>query len=292
MAMKASVLYPAACELGESPMWHTGRQSCFWVDIEGCTIYEYKWKEKKLQQWQLPNRVSLIVRGKNNEVLLGMQGGIQKFDLDSGNLSLITDLDKTWHNQRFNDGACDSMDRLWIGTMQLDQQSGTGSVYCISKNNKIETKINQVTISNGLTWSADNARMYYTDSLTREIWSYVFDKKTGEISFEKVVISIPVEMGLPDGIAMDEEGFLWVALWGGYGVGRWDIVTGKMIDFIKVPAPHVISCAFVGENSDQLMITTARHGMGENALLQYPESGHVFIVKPGVKGITVFSCDL
>lgn len=121
MKKKASVLYPAACELGESPLWHVERQSCFWVHIEGCTVYEFKWREQKLQQWQLPRRVSLNVQGKNNEILLGMQGGIQKFDLDSGNLSLKTDLDKNWQHQRFNHGACNSMDRLWIGTVQLNQ---------------------------------------------------------------------------------------------------------------------------------------------------------------------------
>ena len=140
MIRNASVLYPAACQLGESPYWHTERQSCFWADIEGCSIYEYKWTEKKLQQWQLPNRVSLIVQGKNNEIVLGLQGGLQKFDPDSGNLSLITDLDKNWQLQRFNDGACDSMGRLWIGTMQLDQQPASGSLYCISKKNKVQKK--------------------------------------------------------------------------------------------------------------------------------------------------------
>lgn len=86
--------------------------------------------------------------------------------------------------------------------------------------------------------------------------------------------------------------FYGLVLWGGYGVGKWDINTGKMINFIKVPAPYVTSCTFVGENLDQMMITTAWHGIKENELFQYHESGHVFIVKPGVKGASVFKCDL
>ena len=292
MGTSPSVLIPTACDLGESPMWHSQRQSCFWVDIEGKKMFEYKWLEKKTQHWQMPERISMIAEGKNNKLILGLQGGIYKFDLDYANLSLITDLNENWKDLRCNDGAFDSVGRLWIGIMHLDYTKGNGSVYCIGKNGTYQKKIMQVAISNGIAWSADNTRMYYTDSLTREIWSYLFNEETGEIIFEKVVITIPGKLGLPDGIAMDNEGCLWIAIWGGWGVGRWDVDKGEMIDFINVPAPFVTSCAFVGENLDHLLITTAKQGMDEKSLATYPQSGCVFIAEPGVKGLPVYSGNL
>ena len=292
MENTATVLYPAASQLGESPMWHPERQSCFWVDIEQGNLYELKWRDKKLHHWHFPQRISLVVVAKNNQVIIALQGGIFKFDPDTATLELLTDLNQNWQQQPFNDGGCDSMGRLWVGTIQLDYHTGNGSLYCIHPNNSFETKIEQLAISNGSTWSADQKKMYHTDNLTRQIRCFHFSPLTGYILFEKVAISIPEQLGLPDGIAMDHAGCLWVALWGGYGVGRWDLNTGAMIEFIPVPAPHVTSCAFVGEQLEALIITTAKEGLDEKTLAQYPESGHVFIVKPGVKGAHVFAADL
>lgn len=285
-------MYPLGCKLGESPVWHKERRSCFWVDIEGKKLYEYNWAEKTIQCHEFEYRISLIVPGQDGNVFLGLQGGVGKYNLDSGNLSWVTDLGVDWKNHRCNDGACDRKGRLWIGTMELNCKKEAGSVYCIEKNELVEKKIEKVSISNGLAWSADNKRLYYTDSLTHEIWSFMYDGNSGNIVFEKIAVRVPEEMGIPDGMAMDEEGMLWVALWGGFGVGRWNVLTGEMIDFIRLPVPHVSSCAFAGDELDQLVITTAREGMNDDQLAQYPESGHIFIVNPGVKGLPRFCTSL
>jgi len=290
--MEAEVLYPSGCQLGESPAWHPERESCFWVDIEGRSLHEYKWLEKSLTTYQLDFRVSLVIPGKNNEVILGLQGGIAKYNLDSRTLSWVTDLEINWENHRCNDGICDSKGRLWIGTMDMDFTSGVGSVFCIDKNKKIQKRIPKVSISNGMAWSNDNRRLYYIDSLTRKINSFFYKEGSGEIVFEKVAVHIPEEMGLPDGMAIDEEGMLWVALWGGFGIGRFNPNMGKRVAFIKIPTPHVSSCSFVGQKLEYLMITTAREGMSNEDIVRCPESGHVFIVKPSVRGVAGFDCAL
>jgi len=288
MITNATVLSPSACTLGESPLWHAARRSCFWADIEERKMFEYRWAEKTIRTWHLPERISLIRQGKNNELVLGLQGGIYTFNLYSENLTQVTALSENWQTHRCNDGAFDSMGRLWIGTMQLNPSEGFGSLYCISSSNTVEKKIAQVTISNGITWSADNTRMYYIDSATKQVDVYFFNEATGEITFEKTAIKIPAELGLPDGMAMDEKGCLWIALWGGYGVGRWDVNTGEMIGFVKIPVPFVTSCAFVGNNFDELLITTASQGMDEAELKKYPQSGYVFTVQTNVKGLPVY----
>lgn len=290
--MKIAILYPSACQLGESPVWHEERNSCFWVDIERRRIFEYNWSRKSVAHYQLDHRVSLIVPGKDDDLILGLQGGIGKFNLCTGFMSWVTDLGIDWKNHRCNDGNTDSNGRLWVGTMEMNHRKEGGSVYCIDKNKEVKIKIEKVSISNGMAWSVDNKRLYYTDSLTREIISFFYEEDSGEIGFDKIAVRIPEKMGLPDGMAMDEEGMLWVALWGGFGVGRFDVHSGEMGTFIEIPVPNVSSCAFAGKERDHLVITTAREGLTKAGIINYPLSGHVFVVKPGVKGLSGFRCGL
>src|SRR5690606_20453560 len=193
-------------------------------------------------------------------------------------------LEKELPNNRCNDGACDSQGRIWVGTMALDIAAGAASLYCIEKDGAVKRKIPNVTISNGLAWTADDQTFYYVDTPTRKVQAYRFDKESGEIRFERTAIEIPEDLGSPDGMAIDEEGMLWVAQYGGFGVYRWNPDSGALIEKIEVPAPNVTSCAFVGENLDQLIITTASENLNEEALRKYPQSGDVFLAEVGTKG--------
>ncbi len=150
--MKIEVLYPSACLLGESPLWHEERMSCLWVDIEGRRIFEYNWLQKTIRQYQLKQRVSLVLRGQGDDLIVGLQGGIGRFNLVSETMSMITDLGVDWINYRCNDGSCDSKGRLWIGTMELNHKKEAGFVYCINDNRKFNKKIDNVSISNGMAW--------------------------------------------------------------------------------------------------------------------------------------------
>jgi sugar lactone lactonase YvrE len=132
--------------------------------------------------------------------------------------------------------------------------------------------------------------MYFIDSPTQEIRSYVFNQESGEIVFEKVAIRIPIEMGTPDGMTIDREGMLWIAHWGGYGVYRWNPNTGDLISKIDVPAPHVTSCAFAGEDLGTLIITTAQKNMTPDQLKDYPQSGNLFNVSTGIAGVKGHRC--
>ena len=118
---------------------------------------------------------------------------------------------------------------------------------------------------------------------------YDYDNETGEISNPKVAIEIPEKMGSPDGMTIDADGNVWIALWGGSAVGCWNPETGELIRTIKVPAKNVTSCAFGDDDLGTLYITTARIGTDDNDLKKYPNAGGVFKIKPGVKGVEVFS---
>ena len=287
--MKADVLYASQCILGESPLWHAERKCCFWVDIENGILYEYNWVQKSTRQWKFNYRLTLVLQGKNDQLILALDARIASFDLETEQIEWIVDVE-TNSETRCNDGACDSLGRLWVGTMHLTNRKGTGALYFIDKDIKVQKKINNTSVSNGIAWSLNNSRLYYIDSPTQVVQSFIFEEKTGEIVFEKNVIQIPNEMGSPDGMAIDEEGMLWIAHWGGFGVYRWNPHNGELIEKVEVSVPQVSSCSFVGENLDYLLITTARENMKEDEIIKYPQSGDTFLVKVNVKGVSSNKC--
>jgi sugar lactone lactonase YvrE len=286
--MQTTTLFPSQCILAEGPLWHAERKSCFWVDIERGVLYEYHLNNQEAQTWSFDHRVTMVIQAKNNEVILALDRSIARFDLETEQLSWIVDLEKDRPNNRCNDGACDSQGRIWVGTMALDIAEGAASLYCIDKDGAVSKKIPDVTISNGLAWTADDRAFYYIDTPTRKVQAYHFDKESGEIRFERTAIEIPEDMGSPDGMAIDEEGMLWIAHYGGSGVYRWNPQNGEFLEKIEVPAPHVTSCAFVGENLNKLRITTAQENMSEEDLIKYPQSGDVFLAEIKVKGQSAF----
>lgn len=286
--MQTLTLFPSQCILAEGPLWHKERNSCFWVGIERGVLYEYGWKTEEVKTWSFDHRVTMVLQAANNEVILALDRRIAFFDLETEKLQWLVELDNQRPNNRCNDGACDSEGRIWVGTMGLDFKEGVASLYCIDKQGEAHRKMENVTISNGLAWSLDNTLLYYIDTPTRKIQSYFYEAATGEISFNKTIIHIPEETGSPDGMAIDSEGMLWIAHYGGFGVYRWNPDTGEFLEKIEVPAPNVTSCAFVGEDLDKLLITTARENLSEEELLQYPESGNVFLAQAKVKGIAPF----
>ena len=288
--MKATGLYPSQCILGESPLWHAERKCCYWVDIEKGLLYEYSWLLQTTRSWKFDYKLTLAVQGKGNQLILALNAGIASFDLESERLEWLLDVEFTSSGNRCNDGACDSSGRLWIGTMHLEHKKGAGVLYCIDTNLNIYKKLEHTTISNGIVWSLDNKRLYYIDSPTQVVQSYIFEEESGEIIFEKNIVQVPVEMGTPDGMTIDEEGMLWIAHWGGFGVYRWNPHNGQLLGRITVPVPHITSCAFAGENLDHLIITTARENVKEEDLIKYPESGNIFLVKTFVKGIATNKC--
>lgn len=283
-----------ACILGESPMWHSGRGSAFWVDILGNTIMEYKLADGRVTSYTGSGMISLICQASGNNDLLvaAAQGGVGYYDLESHALSLISDLGRDWENHRCNDGAVDCLGNLWVGTTHVDHDPGAGDLYYVSDTWRAEKKIERVSIPNGMCWSADNQTLYHTDSPTREIKAYRNDAATGQITFDRTAIRVPESMGFPDGISMDAAGTIWVAIWGGSGVGGFNSLTGELEHWIPIPAPHVSSCAFVGPQLDQLLVTTAQKELTNEQLEQFPQSGATFLVDMEVAGLPTFDCQL
>lgn len=282
---QANIVLNAQAKLGEGTIWHPTEKKLYWVDIEGRMLHVFDPESGEDKPYNVSERIGTVVPTKAGETIIALQNGIALFDLSTGQISHQLDPEKDIPGNRFNDGKCDPWGNLWVGSMALDEKDPVGSVYRIDPDFSSEKRISNVTVSNGICWSLDGSVMYYIDSPTRKIVAYDFQGGDGSISNPRTIINVADQMGFPDGMTIDNQGMLWVALWGGAAVRCWNPNTGEMMDKIEIPAPHVTSCAFGGKNLDQLYITTARQGLSQAQLDKYPHSGDLFVSEVGVQGV-------
>ncbi|MBN3580961.1 SMP-30/gluconolactonase/LRE family protein [Algoriphagus aestuarii] len=275
---------PSQCFLGEGPYWHAERQSFFWVDIENGKLFEHSLKTGETKTRSFPHYLAVVLESEDGSLILGLDRKIANFNLETEELNWLCEVESDYTLHRFNDGKVDPKGRIWIGTLSTKFTEGAGSLYCIDQDLEPKKKLSNLTISNGMAWTADNQTFYFIDTPTRQIKVFHFDLESGEIEFDRIAVEIPEELGFPDGMCIDREGMLWVAHYGGSGVYRWNPTNGDLLDKIELPVPHVTSCCFGGENLDTLLITTAQENLSEAQLKEYPQSGDVFLVKTTTKG--------
>lgn len=270
--------------LGEGAIWNHVTNTLWWVDIEGRKLNIYDPSTGNNREIEVGDRIGTVVPSKQGSAIVALETGIFDLDLETGRQALLCNPLEDLDTIRFNDGKCDPAGRLWVGSMSLKFTQGVASLYRINPDGSYEEVFDGVTISNGIVWSHDHSTVYYIDTPLGNVRAWDYDVATGAITNERVVITIPEGMGGPDGMTMDEEGMLWIALWGGNMVGRFNPETGKLIAKVNVPAPNVTSCAFGGPDLDVLYITTAG---GDNAkmLEEYPLAGSLFKAYTGVKGV-------
>jgi sugar lactone lactonase YvrE len=283
--LTAELVIDAKAMLGEGSIWQPKEKKLYWVDIEGKALHIYDPVSKTDHQLPVPARIGTVVPLQKNGALVALQNGIHKIDTKTGGLELINNPLPDTVNLRFNDGKCDPSGRFWVGTLAMDSRRRGAVLYRMDKDGSIHQMLDSVSISNGIVWTADKKTMYYNDTPTGTIQGFDYDDKTGAISNRRVAVRIPRGIGSPDGMTIDAEGNLWVALWGGGIVGKFNPLTGELLQKVKVPAPNVSSCAFGGDKLETLYITTARAWVNAEKLKEFPLSGGVFAVKPGVRGV-------
>ena len=277
------------CLLGEGPVWDAKQQMVYWVDILKGAIHEYSPKNKIHTTIFLNQMIGAFAFCTDGHFIAALQNGFAFIDRASGEIKMIEDPEVHLPGNRFNDGKCDPAGRFWAGTMALTEEAGVGSVYTIEKDVAAVKKIDNVSISNGMAWSADHTTLYYIDSPSFKVVAYDYDKTTGHISNERTIITISAEDGCPDGMTIDTEGMLWIAHWDGWQVTRWNPATGEKLFHFSLPVGRVTSCTFGGENLEDLYITSASVGLTEEALESQPLAGALFVIPNcGFKGVPAF----
>jgi sugar lactone lactonase YvrE len=189
-------------------------------------------------------------------------------------------------SSRINDGKCDARGRLWTGTLSRIRQLGAGSLYRIDPDGQTHRMLAGVTMGNGLGWSPAADRMYYVDSTTRQVDVFDFDADAGTIFDRRALVRIDPRLGMPDGLAVDSTGGVWIALFRGGVVHRYS-PAGELDAVVDVPVSTPTSVAFGGPELADLFITTARHRLGPAALAREPLAGRLFRARPDAPGAQI-----
>jgi sugar lactone lactonase YvrE len=222
----------------------------------------------------LDEAVGAVAQTESGNLIAATPSGL----VDIEKSKIVCQLPNQDPNLRMNDGKADPLGRFVGGTMTFgDPEPKAGSLWSFGPEG-VQCILDGVTISNGLDWSDDGKSMFYIDTPTQRIDSFDYDLDTGRIGNRRTLIEIPVSMGSPDGMCVDAEGGIWVALWGGGSVIR--IVDSKIVKIIEIPTPQVTSVAFVGADLDQLVITTASIGLKE----QQDGAGNLYIYPTNTSG--------
>ena len=263
--------------LGEGLRWDARRAELLVVDILAGRVYRGRVADtgalSLVREYRVPGTVGAIapVDGDEGWVLAAGRGFVH-LSLD-GSLRPLAQVAPP--GTRMNDAACDPQGRLWAGTLAEDFRVGGGALYRLDGNGRVELMLDDLTISNGLGWSPDGATMYLADSGPRVVHTYSFDAESGTISDGRVLIAVGAEVGAPDGLTVDADGDLWVAIYGGGRVQRYS-PDGALRETLLLPAAQSTSCAFAGPGLNRLYVTTATEGWSDEKRRAEPAAGLVY----------------
>jgi sugar lactone lactonase YvrE len=300
--LKATLAIAAHDKLGEGPVWDQAGERLLWADHVGEVIHEARcgakgeWKESR--RWTLHRHLAATIPRKQGGLVVVSASEVVMMD-DSGATTPFVSFDFDPRAVRFNDAKCDPQGRLWAGTLGLDF-TPCGALYRIDPDGTIETVLEGVTLSNGLDWSPDGSTFYYVDTLSMGIDAFDFDSAKGSIHNRRTIVKLEPGAGGANGITVDGDGGIWLALTGGGEVRRY-LPDGTLTTRIQISVPGATSCAFGGRDLDQLLITSRSGRMPDVAAKlgvrpdmmegMGPEAGGLFVCRPGQTGTpaTVFA---
>jgi sugar lactone lactonase YvrE len=266
--------------LSEGPRWDGERDELLWVDIIRQRLHRARvGADGQLEEAapiQSDRFVGAAAPAAGGGYVLAAGPGFLFAD-ESGAVQELAQPEAGHDHVRMNDGACDPQGRFWAGTMAHDESPGAGALYRLELDGTCTTVLTGLTISNGIGWSPDGGTMYLSDSGSRRIDAFDFDAQTGGLSRRRTIVQITEPGVAPDGLTVDDAGALWVAMWGGGELRRYD-PGGSLLVTVPVPADRPTSCAFGGPDRTTLFFTTARDGLGASELARQPDAGRVFCV--------------
>ena len=276
-AITAEVVHAAEAALGEGCVWSPVEDLLIWVDIIGQAVHRFDHVSgQPVGVWRYAAQVGNAAPRAVGGLALGLGTSVSLTD-QVGAIETVVDLPDEPATNRANDGAVDPAGRLFQGTMSdSDPGAPVGALHRIDGDLSVRRVVDGVGISNGIGWSPDQATMYYIDSLTLRVDRFDYDPDTGEIEGRRPFVTFDGSAGGPDGMTVDAEGCLWVAMFGGYQVQRFS-PDGERLETVSTPgAPQTTCCCFGGPDLDTLYITTARIPLAGISTENEPNSGALF----------------
>jgi sugar lactone lactonase YvrE len=270
--------------LGEGPTWAPAENALYWIDLIARQVLRHNFATGATRVYPvsgLPAAIALRQGG----LLVAYRNGFAHLDTENGDEARI-DASIDFSQERFNDGACDSRGRFFVGTMDKRMSEAVGGLWRVDPDMTITRLAGGVCLANGIAWSPDDTTLYFCDSRPGVVRAYDYDVESGSIANERVHISFEGMAAHPDGCAMDAEGCLWIAEMGAGSIGRYD-PSGCRIGGIEFPVSRVTSLAFCGRDLTTLCVTTMRNGLSPDELERQPLAGRTFVVEMDVVGLPV-----
>jgi sugar lactone lactonase YvrE len=273
----------AGAIVGEGPVWDARRGLLHWVDVAAPAFHTFDPVSGKTATTPAPRLVSAVLPAAGGRLVAVTQNGLEALDASTGALTPIHDPEAHLPANRFNDAKTDRRGRVWAGSMSLDASMPSGSLYCFDSVTSARAVDGGFQVSNGLGWSPDDRTFYFTDSALGTVFAYDFDLAAGSVANRRPFLQFKPAEGRPDGLAVDAEGFVWVALWDGWRVAR-HAPDGTLDREIDMPVPRPSSCAFGGPDLRTLYITSGSIRLPAQVLADAPLSGGLFSIAAGVAG--------
>ncbi|MDR0217780.1 MAG: SMP-30/gluconolactonase/LRE family protein [Enterobacteriaceae bacterium] len=303
---EAALAIDAKNTIGEGPLWDARGKRLLWCDNALGIVQEAQpdnngnWHIGR--RWTLNRHIGGAVPRQNGGVIVAAGTDILALD-DDGHITPFAQLDADPKKVRANDIKCDAQGRLWVGTLGNDVLTsagevieGQGALYRIDPDGTITTILDHVTLSNGLDWSPDGTVFYYVDSHTLAVDIFDFDAREGTLHNRRCFKAFAKGEGIPNGLVVDHDGCVWLALMGSGAIHRYS-PAGELMAKVNISTPAVTSCIFGGDHGDKLFITSAGrklpditqhlYGLSEEAVERSataPGAGGLFICQPGVTG--------
>ena len=274
-------------DLGEGPIWSKSANKLIFVDCNRGHLNQLEPISGVLTRLEISQTVGVALPCKSGGFVVTSGDGLLFCDA-KGETSLLVPVETNLTANRMNDGKCDSRGRLWSGTFSTNFEHGAGCLYRIDPDLSLTKVVSGVRVSNGIAWNQDETLMYFNDTLSSGIDVFDYDINNGTLSNRRRFVDINREEGLPDGLTVDAEGCVWVALFYGGEIRRYN-PEGRLVGLVKLPVARVTSCNFGGESLNDLYITTADFKLHDDGRPHEPEAGYVFKCNPGILGLPSYS---
>jgi len=280
---QVELVHESFCRIGESVIWSIEDQALYWSDILGNTVYQKQ--GNTIKHWTLKNSLTSLGFTQNKKLIGTFYDGFYLLNLADDQHTKIAAPDIDYTTIRFNDGAVDTHGHYWSGTMHTDDpmNNALGALYRFDSEGNSTLQDDNYYCTNGPCFTSDGKIMYHTDTLIRQkIYRCELDQH-GDFVRRSTFLHFDSEGVYPDGMCLDKNGNLWVALWGGWGVNQYS-PEGTLLQHIQLPVAQVTKCIFGGENLDTLFITTASEYLSEEDKLKQPLAGCLFSFKTNNQG--------